>query len=89
MDPPEHYKMKISPVKFIVENEIPFREANVIKYVCRHNKKNGVEDIRKAIHYLKMIEKEYFSKVEEEYFKDRVDKIEQTPKRLTDEDYLG
>ena len=52
----DHYKsMKIQPVEFIVENGIDFLEANVIKYVCRHESKNGLEDIEKAIHYLELI----------------------------------
>jgi len=51
-----HYKdMPIQPVEFIVANSIPYREANVIKYVARHATKNGVQDINKAIHYLEMI----------------------------------
>ena len=55
-----HYKdMKIQPVEFIVENEIPYREANVIKYTCRHASKNGKQDIEKAIHYLEMILEDY------------------------------
>ena len=55
-----HYvDMPIQPVDYIVKNEIPFREACVIKYVTRHRKKNGVEDIKKAIHFLRMIQEEY------------------------------
>jgi hypothetical protein len=51
-----HYKdMAIQPVTFIVKNNIPFLEGNVIKYVCRHANKNGVQDIDKAIHYLQLI----------------------------------
>ena len=43
-----HYKdMKIQPITFIQENNIPFCEANVIKYVCRHRNKNGLEDLLK------------------------------------------
>ena len=35
-----HYKkMKIQPIDYIVENEIPYREANIIKYVSRHASK--------------------------------------------------
>lgn len=58
-----HYKdMVIQPIEFIVENDLPFREANAIKYICRHYQKNGADDIRKAIHYLEMIlETEYES----------------------------
>lgn len=51
----EHYKMKIQPIEFITANNIPFIEGNVIKYVCRHRKKNGVQDIDKAIHYLELL----------------------------------
>lgn len=55
-----HYKdMAIQPVEFIVANKIPYREANAIKYACRHSAKNGIEDIKKAIHYLEMIRDEY------------------------------
>lgn len=55
-----HYKdMAIQPVEFITANNIPYREANVIKYACRHQNKNGLQDIEKAIHYLEMIKDEY------------------------------
>lgn len=50
-----HYQMEIQPVEFITRNKIPFIEGNVIKYVCRHRRKNGVEDIDKAIHYLQLL----------------------------------
>lgn len=54
-----HYEMPIQPIEFIVANEIPYREANVIKYTVRHGSKNGAEDIKKAIHYLEMILEDY------------------------------
>lgn len=56
-----HYKqMKIQPVDFIYENNIPYMEANVIKYVCRHKVKNGLQDLEKAKHYIDLlIQKEY------------------------------
>lgn len=51
-----HYKgMKIQPLEYIFANNIPYCEANVIKYVSRHRDKNGAQDIRKAIHYLELI----------------------------------
>ena len=51
-----HYKsMAIQPVEFISKNKIPYLEGNVIKYVSRHQSKNGIEDIKKAIHYLQLI----------------------------------
>ncbi len=51
-----HYKdLPIQPVEYIVENDIPYLEGNVIKYITRHKFKNGREDIEKAIHYCQLI----------------------------------
>ena len=51
-----HYKsMEIQPVDFIHANGIPYLEGNVIKYVCRHLNKGGVEDLRKAKHYIDLV----------------------------------
>ena len=55
----EHYKLPIQPIDFIVKNNIPFREANIIKYVVRYKNKNGIEDLKKARHYLDMIIEDY------------------------------
>ena len=52
---PDHYNMEIQPIEFIVKNNIPFREANIIKYVCRHRDKDGIDDLLKAQHYLQML----------------------------------
>jgi hypothetical protein len=56
---PDHYNMQIQPVEFIVKNDIPFREANIIKYLCRHREKGGLLDLLKAQHYLDMLIQEY------------------------------
>ena len=51
-----HYKgFKIQPIEFIHANDIGFMEANVLKYICRHESKNGVEDLEKAKHYIDLI----------------------------------
>ncbi len=51
-----HYKsLPIQPVEYIYKNSIPYLEGNVIKYVTRHKSKAGLEDIKKAIHYLQLI----------------------------------
>lgn len=51
-----HYKdMAIQPGDFIRQNGLGWYEGNAIKYICRHNKKGGIEDIKKAIHYLELI----------------------------------
>ena len=56
-----HYKtFTIQPVEFIHKNGIPFIEGNIIKYVLRHKQKNGLEDLKKAKHYIDLlIEHEY------------------------------
>lgn len=51
-----HYAdMAIQPVQFIHANSIGYFEGNVIKYVSRHRAKNGIEDLRKARHYLDLL----------------------------------
>ncbi len=51
-----HYKrFKIQPVEFIVANNLDYIEGNVIKYICRHSFKNGIEDINKIIHYCEIL----------------------------------
>ena len=55
IEPNYYMKYKIIPLDFILANNIPFVEANVIKYVCRWKDKNGVEDLRKAVSYLEKL----------------------------------
>ena len=51
-----HYKsFVIQPTEYIFMNEIPFIEGNVIKYISRWRTKNGVEDLRKVIHYVELL----------------------------------
>ena len=52
----DHYKnLVVQPVEFIHANRIPFLEGCVIKRMCRHVDKNGVEDLRKAIHEIELL----------------------------------
>jgi len=53
-----HYKMKaIQPWDYIAANNIGFFEGNAIKYLTRWRDKGGVEDLKKAQHYIqKLIE---------------------------------
>ena len=56
----DHYKtMKIQPITFIMENNLSFAVGNIIKYVCRYDKKNGLEDIQKARQYLDFLEEKW------------------------------
>jgi hypothetical protein len=51
-----HYKqMKIQPVEFIHANNIPYCEANAIKYLCRWRDKGGIRDLEKAKHYIDLL----------------------------------
>lgn len=51
-----HYKdLKIQPIEFIHANNIPFCEANAIKYLCRWRNKNGKQDLEKARHYIDLL----------------------------------
>ena len=51
-----HYQdLVIQPTDYIIKNNIPFAEGNVIKYVSRHKQIGKEQDIKKAIHYLSMI----------------------------------
>jgi len=51
-----HYKdMKIQPFEYIHANGIPFAEGCVIKYVSRWRSKGGIEDLRKARHFLDLL----------------------------------
>lgn len=56
-----HYKKyKIQPIEFVVVNNIPVLEANAQKYILRHADKNGMEDLRKARHYLELMAEMYY-----------------------------
>ena len=51
-----HYRDKgIQPIIYIHANNLGFCEGNVVKYVTRWREKNGVADLRKAIHYLELL----------------------------------
>lgn len=55
-----HYKaLRIQPYEYIMANNIPYLEANVIKYVTRHRLKGKQEDIKKAIHNLELLLEDY------------------------------
>lgn len=50
-----HYDLPIQPLEYIHKNSLTYMEGNVVKYVSRHRRKNGAQDILKAIHYLELI----------------------------------
>lgn len=51
-----HYKDdKIQHAEFCQANKLPYIIGNTLKYVMRHAKKNGKQDLEKAKHYLEMM----------------------------------
>lgn len=51
-----HYKSKgIQPVEYAYRNNLGFIESNVVKYVSRWKEKNGIQDLKKARHYLDIL----------------------------------
>jgi hypothetical protein len=48
----KHYKSySIQPIEFIVANKLSFIQGCIIKYICRFENKNGIEDLKKIKHY--------------------------------------
>ena len=50
--PPHYARFVIEPVTFINANRLGFNVGNVVKYVCRHDAKGGLEDLLKARRYI-------------------------------------
>jgi hypothetical protein len=48
---PTHYK-DTKLMDILIEHEVPFAEGNIIKYVFRWRKKDGLRDLHKARDYL-------------------------------------
>ena len=62
-----HYlKYKIQPSKFVIENKLLFPEASVIKYMLRHQDKDGKKDLLKAIHFIEMIIERDYKEIKKE-----------------------
>ena len=52
----DHYKKQaIQPIEYILANEIPFCEGNIIKYATRWRDKGGVKDLEKIIQYAQFL----------------------------------
>jgi hypothetical protein len=52
-----HYQKPIQHWDFVIANNMPYMEAQIMKYLCRWREKNGLSDLRKAQHFLeKLIE---------------------------------
>lgn len=59
---PNHYQTPIQPWDFILSNGLGFLEGNIIKYVTRYLKKDGIKDLIKAKHYLDKLIQDYYDR---------------------------
>lgn len=51
-----HYQqMAYQPLSFIMELGLNFCEGNIVKYITRYKFKNGLQDLKKAQHYMKYL----------------------------------
>lgn len=51
-----HYmKCSIQPIQYIHANRLGFVEGNIVKYITRWKDKNGVQDLKKIIHYCELL----------------------------------
>ena len=67
----DHYKeMSMQPFEFIERNGLGYGVGNIIKYLCRFNKKGGLDDLKKAKHYLELM-----IELENKYKKSKMKKI--------------
>lgn len=52
----DHYKkLKIQPWDYVGENGLGYFEGTAIEYLTRFRDKNGIEDLKKAIHYIEKL----------------------------------
>ena len=52
----DHYKdLPIQPIEYIHANALGYMEGNVVKYISRWRKKNGIADLEKAKHYIELL----------------------------------
>jgi len=51
-----HYKdLSIQPLEYIHANNLPYCEANIVKYITRWKSKNGLQDLEKVKHYVDLL----------------------------------
>ena len=62
-----HYKnLKIQPIEYIMANNLNYCQGNAIKYLTRYKDKNGLEDLKKARHYIDiLIQLEYPNEIKD------------------------
>jgi hypothetical protein len=51
----DHYQTDIQHWDYVIANNIPYLEAQIIKYLTRWHDKDGHEDLKKAQHFLQKL----------------------------------
>lgn len=71
-----HYQTAgVQHVTFCQRNRIPWCEACAVKYLMRHRKKNGKQDLEKAKHYLELL-------INEDYIQSQFEPIGLDPEKF-------
>lgn len=64
----DHYKcLAIQPVEYAHANNLGYFEGTVVKYISRWRNKNGIEDLKKAAHFLGILIELETKRVEKEH----------------------
>jgi hypothetical protein len=50
-----HYSGTFQPIDATESLDLRFTEGSILKYICRHRKKNGRQDVEKVIWYLRVL----------------------------------
>jgi hypothetical protein len=61
-----HYLLSVQPIEFIQKNHLGFIEGNICKYAARHATKGKEQDVKKIIHYAKLLLKLEYGCTDEE-----------------------
>lgn len=52
----KHYKgFKYQPWDVVIDWDLGYLDGTALKYIARWKEKNGIEDIKKAIHFLEKL----------------------------------
>ena len=58
---PKHYsRFNIEPIRFCMENNLDALQKDVVKYICRHDMKGGLDDVKKALRYAQMVAEHHY-----------------------------
>lgn len=50
-----YIKMKIQPMEYSMKNNLDACQHTIVKYISRFRDKNGIDDLKKAIHCIELL----------------------------------